>query len=109
MAKRRKYPKGLNSYQKQRIGFKEWTAFYRVNPHAFAKDYLGMNLHLYQVILLWAMNEYNFFMYLASRGQGKSFITAVYCVIRAILYPNSNIVLASGTYLVPSLDRNTRP
>lgn len=27
----------------------------------------------------------------------KSFLIAVYCVIRAILYPNTNIVIASGT------------
>lgn len=27
----------------------------------------------------------------------KSYIIAIYCVIRAILYPNSNIVIASGT------------
>lgn len=78
-------------------GFKKWTAYYRANPHMFAKEYLGVNLFLYQVLLLWAMNKYSFFMYIAARGQGKSYLIAVYCVIRAILYPNSNIVLASGT------------
>lgn len=82
---------------KLRRGFKIWTAFYRANPHRFAKDYLGINLFLYQKLLLWAMNKYNFFMYIAARGQGKSYLIALYCVIRAILYPSSNIVLASGT------------
>lgn len=82
---------------KTKEGFKKWTAFYRDNPHRFAKEYLGVNLFLYQVLLLWAMNKYSFFMYIAARGQGKSYIIAVYCVIRAILFPNSNIVLASGT------------
>ncbi|KEK23955.1 terminase large subunit domain-containing protein [Bacillus gaemokensis] len=82
---------------KLRQGFKIWTAFYRANPHRFAKDYLGVNLFLYQKLLLWAMNKYNFFMYIAARGQGKSYLIALYCVIRAILYPSSNIVLASGT------------
>ena len=77
-------------------GFKKWTAYYRANPHRFAKEYLGVNLFLYQVLLLWAMNKYSFFMYIAARGQGKSYLIAIYCVIRAILYPNSNIVLASG-------------
>lgn len=89
--------KRQTTYEKQFNGFRRWTAYYRANPHAFAKEYLNIRLHLYQVILLWAMNKYNFFMYIASRGQGKSFLTAVYCVIRAILFPNSNIVLASGT------------
>ena len=78
-------------------GMKRWTAFYRKNPHKFAKDYLGVNLFLYQTILLWAMNKYSFFMYIAARGQGKSYLIAIYCVIRAILYPNSQIIIASGT------------
>lgn len=82
---------------KLREGFKTWTSFYRSNPHRFAKDYLGVNLFLYQILLLWAMNKYNFFMYIAARGQGKSYLIAIYCVIRAILYPNTLIVLASGT------------
>ena len=28
--------------------------------------------------------------------QGKSFLTAIFCVTRAILYPNSKIVVAAG-------------
>ncbi len=78
-------------------GMKTWTAYYRHNPHKFAKDYLGINLFLYQTILLWAMNKYSFFMYIAARGQGKSYLIAVYTIIRAILYPNSQIIIASGT------------
>lgn len=85
------------STDKTKQGFKKWTHFYRTNPHRFAYDYLGIRLFLYQKLLLWAMNKYAFFMYIAARGQGKSYLIAVYCVIRAILYPNSNIVLASGT------------
>lgn len=86
-----------NKTQKMKDGFKIWTSYYRANPHRFAEDYLLVKLFLYQKILLWAMNYYSFFMYVAARGQGKSYIIAVYCVIRAILYPNTNIVLASGT------------
>ncbi|MED1125524.1 terminase large subunit domain-containing protein [Bacillus atrophaeus] len=82
---------------KLREGFKKWTAYYRANPHRFARDYLGVNLFLYQMLLLWAMNKYSFFMYIAARGQGKSYLIAIYCVIRAILYPQSNIVISSGT------------
>lgn len=89
--------KSLTGTAKTLEGFRKWTSFYRANPHKFAKDYLGVNLFLYQIFLLWAMNRYSFFMYIAARGQGKSYLIAVYCVIRAILYPNSNIVIASGT------------
>lgn len=89
--------KKLTGTAKTREGFKKWTAYYRANPHRFAKEYLGVNLFLYQVLLLWAMNKFSFFMYIAARGQGKSYLIAIYCVIRAILYPNTNIVIASGT------------
>ncbi|MFI8671821.1 terminase large subunit domain-containing protein [Bacillus paranthracis] len=88
--------KPVTNINKTREGFKKWTAFYRANPHRFAKEYLGVKLFLYQTLLLWAMNKYSFFMYIAARGQGKSYIIAIYCVIRAILFPNSNIVIASG-------------
>ena len=36
----------------------------------FAKDYLNINLKLFQKILLYMMMCCNFFMYLAARGQG---------------------------------------
>ena len=51
-------------------GVATWCSFYRANPHRFAKDYLGISLKLFQVILLYMMNVSNYFMYLAARGQG---------------------------------------
>jgi hypothetical protein len=74
-----------------------WTSFYRENPHRFAHDYLGINLKTFQMILIFMMDKMSFFMYLAARGQGKSFIISIYAIIRAILYPNSQIIIASGT------------
>lgn len=43
------------------------------------------------------MNKSDFFMYIAARGQGKSFLVALYCIVRCILYPGTKIVIASGT------------
>ncbi len=43
------------------------TAFYRENPHRFA-EVLGIQLKLFQKILLYAMFHYNYLMYLAARG-----------------------------------------
>ena len=37
------------------------------------------------------------FVWIASRGQGKTFISAVYCVTRCILYPGTKVCIASGT------------
>lgn len=34
-------------------------------------------------------------MYIAARGQGKSFLIAIFCVVRCILYPGTRICLAS--------------
>jgi len=41
------------------------------------------------------MNYNTNFMYLASRGQGKTFLIAIFCVVRCILYPGTRICLAS--------------
>lgn len=75
-----------------------WRAsFYRANPQRFVKDYLCVNLKWFQVIILWAMFHMNYVMYLAARGQGKSFLLAIYCVTRCILYPGTVIAISSKT------------
>lgn len=107
---RNKAKKGINIFNKGNVfrktksksdrlmeGVGVWTSFYRANPHRFVKEYLGINLKIFQIILLFAMNFNHYFMYLASRGQGKSFLSAIYCLVRAILYPETKIIVASGT------------
>lgn len=75
-----------------------WRAgYYRANPQRFVSEVLGINLKWFQKILLWVMMEYNFIMYLAARGQGKTFLTALFCCVRAILFPGSKIIVSSGT------------
>lgn len=37
------------------------------------------------------------FVFIAARGIGKSFLSAIYCVVRCILYPGTRICIASGT------------
>lgn len=74
-----------------------WTAFYRANPQRFAQDYLSVSLKLFQKILIFLMNICYYFCYIAARGQGKSFLLAVFCCIRCILYPGTKICIASGT------------
>lgn len=73
-----------------------WTSWYRLFPHLFVRDYIGVNLKIFQQILIYFMMHFNFFLYIASRGQGKSFLTAIFCVTRAILFPDSKIILAAG-------------
>lgn len=78
-------------------GIALWASFYRENPHRFIMDYLGFNLHIFQQILIYAMDKSNLFVFIASRGLGKSWLTAVYCCCRCVLYPGTKVVIASKT------------
>lgn len=92
----RSYKKESNRSEHFNNQVKLWTGFYRENPHRFAKDYLNLDLKLFQVILLWAMMKHDYFMFIGSRGIGKSFLSAVFLVIRCILYPETKVVIAAG-------------
>lgn len=87
----------MSRIDKITAGAAQWCAYYRENPHRFAKDYLHLNLHLFQKILIIMMNWSSTTAFIGSRGIGKSFLSAVFCVIRCILYPGTKICIASGT------------
>ena len=72
------------------------ASYYRENPHRFA-EVLGIHLKLFQKILIYAMMHYDFFMFIAARSTGKTFLTSLFCCIRCILYPGTKIVVCSGT------------
>ena len=75
-----------------------WKAgYYRPNQHRYVSEVLGLSLKWFQQILLWCMMHYNFVMYLAARGQGKTYLTALFCCVRCILFPGTKIVVSSGT------------
>jgi len=74
-----------------------WNTFFRRNLHRFAIDFLGINLHWYQAILLYMMGICQFIVIIASRASAKSFIIALYACCRCITRPYSKIVLASAT------------
>jgi hypothetical protein len=78
-------------------GIAVWCSYYRANPHRFCKDFLNIDLKLFQKILLFMMNYSTNFMYLASRGQGKTFLVSIFCVVRCILYPETRICVTSKT------------
>lgn len=74
----------------------EWVAFYRANPHRFARDYLHVDLRAFQEELMYMMSWSEKSAFIGGRGIGKSYLLAIYCVTRAILYPGSKIVIAAG-------------
>lgn len=77
-------------------GVAYWASFYLHNPHRFVKEYLNINLKLFQKILLYAMINSTNFMLIASRGIGKTWLSALYCVVICILRPGTKIVACSG-------------
>lgn len=80
---------------KQAVG--RAAAYYRANPHRFVKDFLHIDLRWFQKIVIYAMNMNPAFCMIASRGLGKSFLIAIYCCVRCVLYPSTKICIASGT------------
>ena len=70
------------------------AAYYRENPQRFVKDYLNITLKLFQKFLIYAMMHNNHFIFWACRSLGKSWLTALYCVCRCILFPNTKISVA---------------
>lgn len=73
------------------------NTYYRKNLHRFAEEYFGLDLYLYQKIILYLMGISTFIVIIASRAAAKSYIIAIYSCCIAVLYPNSQITLTSGT------------
>lgn len=93
-----KFPAGhYLSNEKTLENYMLWTTFFRRNLHRFAIDYLGFQLHLYQVIWLYLIGINTFFVVIASRASAKSFMIALYACCKCILFPNYIVVLSSST------------
>lgn len=74
-----------------------WSTFFRRNLHRFVMDYLGIALHWYQAIMIYLMGICTFIVVVACRAAAKSFIIALFCCCRCILYPGSQWVITSAT------------
>lgn len=75
---------------------KKRISFWRKYPFHMCKHYLGINLKPFQCIILYQMFNNANSVYIASRGQGKTWLTAVACICYCILYPGAQVVVASG-------------
>jgi len=77
--------------------FPYWVTFYRRFPHKFVEDYLGITgLKDFQKVILYQMANGNYTMFLASRGLGKTYLTALFAIVMCILYPEIKVVVASA-------------
>ena len=95
----KKSEKQLAKEKSERIleGVAIWAGFYRDNPQRFVKDYLNVTLKLFQKFLIYAMMHYTHFMFWAARSLGKTWLTALFCIVRCILFPKTKICVASST------------
>ena len=78
-------------------GVIEWTKYFRANPHRFITCYLGLPLFVFQMIIIFMFDKFNYNMLTCSRGTGKSYITGVYSCCRCILYPHTKIIIGAST------------
>lgn len=79
-------------------GMAIWGSYYRANIDVFVLDYLQLDfLKWFQLVLLVMMDRARVFLWIASRGMGKSFLIAIFACVRCILYPGTKVVITSGT------------
>ena len=86
----------MDRYERTLNGAALWIAYFREYPEAFAEQYLHIKLRLFQKILLIMMFWSTIFVLIACRGIGKTYISAIYCVTRCVLYPGTKVCIASG-------------
>ena len=71
------------------------------NPEYFGmtvKLLFGIELHPIQIAILQEFWIRPFPMYIASRGWGKSFLLALYAVLKCIFYPGTKIVIVGAAF-----------
>lgn len=91
-----KTTENMSRDEAMRLQMRKWTSFYRLNVHRFVEHYFGIELFLFQKILLFFMNLNTYFMLIAARGLSKSWMIGVYACARCVLYPNTKVIIASG-------------
>lgn len=72
--------------------------FYRENPVQACEDLLGFKLMWLQRIILRELWFKRFTMLCLSRGLGKSFVFTVFAILKAMLYPDTNIGIITPAY-----------
>ena len=85
------------SNQKNVLNTIAWITFFRRNMHRCAIDYFGIKIYPYQALMLYELGINDLFNTVGSRNIAKSFIIGLYACCHAVLYPNSEVVIASAT------------
>lgn len=83
--------------REKKDNLKSWSTLFRRNPHIYVDAILGIKLKPFQQIMLWLMFQSEVFWTICSRGLSKSFMCALGAVVKALLYPYSEIVITAST------------
>ena len=75
----------------------DWNTFFRRNPQLFIKMYFGINLHLFQKIIIYLMARFPLVVLICARAVSKSFMTALFASSQCVLYPGIKVVVCAGT------------
>jgi hypothetical protein len=77
--------------------YKKYITLFRMNPALFIKRYFEIPLFPFQTLMIFLLERSTLAYFVASRGIGKTWLIAVYCAARAVLYPQSKIVVVAKT------------
>lgn len=94
--KRTKRKRRLTKDERKRQ-IRDWCTFYRRNWDIYAVERLGINLKMFQRLVIHLIGVSDIFYLMCSRGLSKTFIAALAAFIECLLYPNSHIVLTATT------------
>lgn len=75
----------------------DYITLYRRNVHIFVEHYFQIKLHPFQRLMVYMMGKNDTFVAICSRAVGKSWLVGVFASAKAVLYPNSEIVIVSST------------
>lgn len=80
------------------IQLMEMTKIFKDDPAAAAKNLLGIDLAPHQRIILKSMWECNNVIVILSRGLGKTYIDALFAILRALLFPGEKVGIFAASY-----------
>lgn len=74
-----------------------WITFFRRNPNYLIRDYFGIHLHPFQILMIWVLQRSTLAYIVASRAASKTFIIAIWALTLCVLYPKIKVVVCSKT------------
>lgn len=80
------------------IAMKSIVSYCYENWMFAAKVFLGVDMIPFQGVVIQEFFDKSFYIFVATRGAGKSFLLAVYALLRAIFKQGSKIVIVSASF-----------